>query len=176
MWEKERKGGEQHVLTEFVLLGEVILDQCQQKLKGKQDLGRITEVAVLKINDTNKIRERYRPIGEIPEAEKGRKANKRQEAESEWGGMGELFEVNSANQIGQLESLRFKMKLKMRNYRVRKVKRFRKMKCLECEREFRRKKRTINTATRPWKSKSMLLGDMGHLYEFRSQKFQKGNH
>ena len=33
---------EQRVLTALALLGEVISDQCQQKLKGNPDVGRIT--------------------------------------------------------------------------------------------------------------------------------------
>ena len=36
--------------------------------------------------------------------------NKKKEVEEEWEGMGKFPEVNSANPIGQLEALRFKMK------------------------------------------------------------------
>ena len=86
------------------------MSQCQQKLKENQDVGRITEVAVLKINETDKIREHYRAIGGIPETEKERKVNKSQEVEGEeWKGMGEIPEVNIDNQIDQLEALRFKI-------------------------------------------------------------------
>ena len=72
-------------------------------------MGRITEVAVLKINERNKIRELYRAIGEIPETEKEKNANKRQEVEAGWKAMGEIVEVNSADQTDQLEAWRFKM-------------------------------------------------------------------
>ena len=46
---------------------EAILDQCQLKRKENKDVGPITEVAVLEINETGKIRELYRAICEIPE-------------------------------------------------------------------------------------------------------------
>ena len=64
-------------------------------------MGRIAEVAVLKINETSKIRELYRAIGEIPETEKERMVNKRQEVEAGWKAMGEIVEVNSADQNDQ---------------------------------------------------------------------------
>ena len=73
---KKGRGEEQQVLTALALLGGVILDQRQKKLMGNKDLVRITEVAVLKINEAGKIRERYRAIGEIPETEKERNVNK----------------------------------------------------------------------------------------------------
>ena len=68
---------EQRVLTELAFLAEVIFGQYQQKLKENQDVGRFTEVAVLKINETNKIRELCRAICEIPETEQEKDANKR---------------------------------------------------------------------------------------------------
>ena len=80
MCEKERVEGEQPVLTAMALLEEVILGQRQQNLKENQDAIRINEVAVLGINETNKIRELYRVLGEIPENGKGKNVNKMQEA------------------------------------------------------------------------------------------------
>ena len=78
-------------------------------------MGRIAEVAVFKNNETGEIRELYRAIGGIPETEKERNANKRQEVEEEWESMGGISEVNSANQTDQLEALRFNMKSKNAN-------------------------------------------------------------
>ena len=117
-----KKGNEEerHVLTALALLGEVISDQCQKKLKENQDAGRITEVAVLGINESGKIREIYRAIGEIPETEKERNVNKMQEVGEEWEAMEEISEVNSANQTDLLEALRFKMKSKIAIYQVQK--------------------------------------------------------
>ena len=51
----------------WILWGVLILDQCQLKFKANQDLGSITEVAVLKVDETNEIRDIYREICEIPE-------------------------------------------------------------------------------------------------------------
>ena len=101
---------EQRVLMALALLGEVILGQRQKRLMENRDAGRITEVAVLKINEANKIRELYRRIGEIPETEKEKEVGKRGEMEEEWEAMGEISEVASANQTDQLEALRFTMK------------------------------------------------------------------
>ena len=64
---KNGNGEEQHVLTALALLGEVISDHRQVELKENKDAGLITVVAVSKINETNRIREIYRTIGEIPE-------------------------------------------------------------------------------------------------------------
>ena len=123
-------GEEQRVLTALAHLEEVISDQCQRNLKENQVVGRITEVAVLEINETNKIRELYRGIGEIPETEKEKDANKRQEVENGWAAMGGISEVNSADRIGQLAALRFEMKSKKNtSYQIQKARKFRKMKC-----------------------------------------------
>ena len=62
---------EQHVLAALALLGEVITDQRQVELKENQDADLITDSAVLGINETNKIRELYRALCEIPETVKG---------------------------------------------------------------------------------------------------------
>ena len=47
--------------------GEVILDQCQEKLQENQDANSITEMAVLKANESNRIRELRGAIFENPE-------------------------------------------------------------------------------------------------------------
>ena len=108
-------GEEQRVLTALCLLEEVILDQCQKNLKWDPDVIRITEVAVSGINEATKIRELYRALCEIPETEKEKDANKMEEVEKEWEAMGGISEVNSADQIDQLEALRYKMKSKNYN-------------------------------------------------------------
>ena len=51
----------------LALMGELISDHRRAKLKENQDADSITEVAALKANVTNKIREIYRGVCEIPE-------------------------------------------------------------------------------------------------------------
>ena len=94
-----KKGSEeeQQVLAALAFLEEVISDQCRLKLKENQDADLITEPAVLGINETNKIRELYRTLCEIPETKKEMKSN--QEIAKEWKEMGEIPEVNSAGRI-----------------------------------------------------------------------------
>ena len=60
-------GEEREGLTALALMEEVIPDQRQWKFKENQDLGSITEVAVLKVKETSKIRDLYWPVCEIPE-------------------------------------------------------------------------------------------------------------
>ena len=69
-------GGEQRVLTALPLLEEVISDQRRQNSKENQDLHRITAVAVLKINESGRIRELCRAFCEIHETEKERMRTK----------------------------------------------------------------------------------------------------
>ena len=64
------KGRNGRIRTGFsgdVPYGRGDLQRRQLKLKANQDANPITEVAVLKINETDKIRELYRAICEIPE-------------------------------------------------------------------------------------------------------------
>ena len=58
---------ERDVLSALDLMEELILDQRQLKFKANQDAVPVTEVAVLKANGANKIRDLYRAIFEIPE-------------------------------------------------------------------------------------------------------------
>ena len=60
-------GEEKQVLPALSLMDELISDHCQLGFKENQDAGPITEAAVLKVNESNKIREIYRAILEIPE-------------------------------------------------------------------------------------------------------------
>ena len=166
-------GEEQRVLTALALLGEVISDQRQKKLKGNQDVGRITEVTVLQINETGEIRELYRTLGEIPETEKEKEVHQRREVEAECEAMGGIFEVNSADQVDQLEARRFKMKPKNSNLPSSKAEKFREMKCRDCERKSQREKLTISTAARPGKLKLGQSENMGPLYKFLSREFRR---
>ena len=70
MARKKGIGEENHVLASRALFEEVILDQRQVRLKENQDVNLITESAVLKISETNEIRELYRALIEIPETER----------------------------------------------------------------------------------------------------------
>ena len=78
-------------------------------------MGGITDVAVLKINEANKMRELYRVLGEIHETGKEKNVDKKKEVGGECKAMGEISEVNSADQIGQLDAFRFEMKSKNSN-------------------------------------------------------------
>ena len=60
-------GESKEVLPSLALMGEVILDQCRLKFKANQDAGAITEVAVLKVKETNEILALCRAIWVIPE-------------------------------------------------------------------------------------------------------------
>ena len=55
------------VLTAMSLMGELISAQFQLGFKANKDVGPITEVAVLKVKETNEIRDLSRAIFEIPE-------------------------------------------------------------------------------------------------------------
>ena len=70
-------------------------------------------MAVLKTNETNKIKELYRVIGEIPKTEKERNAKESQKVGEEWKAMGEICDVDIANQTDQLGALGFKMESKI---------------------------------------------------------------
>ena len=82
----------------MALLGEVISDQRQQKMKENKDANRITEVEVLKINETSKF---VNFIGRLAKFQKRREretnVNKMQEVEGEWKAMGEISGADSAN-------------------------------------------------------------------------------
>ena len=94
----------------MALFEEVISDHRQVELGGNQDVNLITDAAVLEIRETTKIRELYRALSEIPETAKAKELKVKQEVAKEWKEMEEIQEANSADQIYQLEALRFKMK------------------------------------------------------------------
>ena len=60
-------GEEKEVLSALALMEEFISDQRQLKFKDNPDANSITEVAILKVNEANKIRDLYRGMCEIPE-------------------------------------------------------------------------------------------------------------
>ena len=109
MCEKERNWIRKQVLSSLAHFGEAISDQCQLKLQENQDVNLITDAAVLEINESGKIRELCRAIGEIPETAKKKELKEKREVAKDWAELGEIREVNSADKIGQLEALRFKM-------------------------------------------------------------------
>ena len=89
--------------------------------------------------------------------------------------MEEIQEVNSADQIDQLEDLRFKMKSGNFNLSSTKVGKFWETKCLGCEKKFRREKRSINMGMRLGELGSKRSGNMGLLGEYISRKFRMGS-
>ena len=67
MVRKHEMGESRKVLTALALMGELISDQRQVKLKENKDADSITEAAVLKVSESSNIREICRAICEIPE-------------------------------------------------------------------------------------------------------------
>ena len=78
-------------------------------LKGNKDANAITESAVLKVEDTNRIRERYRAICEIPENPIEIELGKKQEIDNGRGALGVIQAVGSEGEIDKLNDLRYKM-------------------------------------------------------------------
>ena len=99
----------------MALFEEIIVGQCQLKWKENQDVNQLTEMATLKINETNKIKELYKIIGEFTESEKEKQMKERQKFEEEWKEMEAINNSQKVNQTDQLEALRFKMKAKIHN-------------------------------------------------------------
>ena len=83
-------------------------------MKENQDAERITESAVLKINEANKIKELYRLMGNSGNGKENQLGEK-QEVEEEWGEMGKLRDVNSADPKDQLPALRVMAKSNNKN-------------------------------------------------------------
>ena len=70
----------------------------------------ITEKSALKAQETNRIRKLFRAICEIPGKPIEIELSKKREMGNEWESLEESNVVNSADQIGQLNALRFKMR------------------------------------------------------------------
>ena len=88
MCAKERNWRKQTGLAAMALFEEAILDHLQVKLTGNQDVNLITESEVLQISETDKIRELYRALSEIPETAKGKnwkKSKKFRKNGKRWG-------------------------------------------------------------------------------------------
>ena len=62
---------------------EVIATRRQLKLNGNQEAYLITEKAILKVQETNKIRERYRVVCEFPAKPSDAELRKKREIEIE---------------------------------------------------------------------------------------------
>ena len=58
------------VLDALALFEDITADQWKLKRKGNRDVNQLTETATLKINETSKIKELYKIIGEFTESEK----------------------------------------------------------------------------------------------------------
>ena len=102
-------GDENRFLAALALMGEVLSGRRQLELGGNQEAGSITEAAVLGINETGQIRYLYRAIFEIPEKPNEIELRTKKEMVNGWKDLAEIREVNSADQIGQLNALRFEM-------------------------------------------------------------------
>ena len=83
----------------------MIGNQCMVKRGNNENAKLIAEEAVLKVKGTNKIRELYRILNEIPETEKKKELRIKQEVEKEWN---EWDIVLSAGEVDPLVGLRFK--------------------------------------------------------------------
>jgi hypothetical protein len=64
----EERNEEKDVLVSLALMEEMIVNQCMVKRRKNESLKLIAEGAVLKVKETNKIRELYRILNEIPES------------------------------------------------------------------------------------------------------------
>ena len=104
----------------MALFGEIIVDQCQTKRKENQDAKQLTETATLKINETNKIKELYKILGEFTVSEKEKQLKESQKVEEEWKEMEDINNLSKVNQIGQLEVLELKEK-ERNNYNLPKI-------------------------------------------------------
>ena len=85
---KKGEEEEKKVLAALALFGEIVVGQCQAKRKENQDAKQLTETATMEINETNKIKELYKILGEFTESEKEKQLKERQQVEGEWGGNG----------------------------------------------------------------------------------------
>ena len=122
---------------------DIIADQCQVKPKENQDGGSVTEVAVLKVNEANEIRDLYRGVAKFRKTERNR-TGKKEEVENEWGALGEIQERNSAGRIDQLNALRFEMQSEKHNMSRGESEGIWEIKCRVRERKFQKKKLATN--------------------------------
>ena len=74
---------EKDVLASLALMEEMIVNQCMVKKRKNESSKLIAEGAVLKVKETNKIRELYRILNEIPESYKEKELRIKQEVEKE---------------------------------------------------------------------------------------------
>ena len=104
--EKVRSREEKRVLTAYSIARELIADQCQLKLKENQDAYSITEAAVLKVRKRTKF---GNFVGDLRNFRKRSEIalTKKQGVKNEWEYSDENKEVDSANQIDQLNARRF---------------------------------------------------------------------
>ena len=112
-------------------------------------------------------------IGGIPETEKERNADKRQEVEEEWEEMEEISDVNCDNQTDQLEAMRFEMKSKIPIYQVRKARRYRKNEMPGTRGEIP-KEAYDKYGDAAGKIEIDAVGKHGAFYEFLSREFRRG--
>ena len=89
-------------------MGEMIANQCMAKRRKNESSKLIEEGAVLKVKETNKIRELYRIMNEIPESYKEKELRIKQEVENEWNEWNNVADVMSADEVDPLIGLRFK--------------------------------------------------------------------
>ena len=106
-----RNPEEKKILTELGIMEAVISNHRHVKLKENQEANLITKSAILKAQETNKIRELCRAIFEFPEKPSEIELRKKKEIETECEFLEESKNVNSADQIDQLNALRCKMQM-----------------------------------------------------------------
>ena len=99
---------EKDVLASLALMEEMIANQCMVKRRKNESSKLIAEGAVLKVKETNKIRELYRILNEIPESYKEKELRIKQEVEKEWSEWNNAIDVRGADEVGPLIGLRFK--------------------------------------------------------------------
>ena len=171
---KKGIGEAKQVLAALALFEEVISDHRQVELGGNQDVNLITDAAVLEIRETTKIRELYRALSEIPETAKAKELKVKQEVAKEWKEMEEIQEANSADQIYQLEALRFKMKSKYFNLSSSKSEKILENEMPGMRRGIPKGKRSINTGMRLGELESKRSENMELSGGRLSREFRRG--
>ena len=104
----EERNGEKDVLASLALMEEMVANQCMVKRRKSESAKLLAEGAVLEVKETNKVRELYRIMNEIPESKKEKELRIRQEVEKEWNEWNNVVDVKSADEVDPLIGISFK--------------------------------------------------------------------
>ena len=105
-------------LTALDFAEEVIASQRRLKLKENREPNLIAQKEILEAQGTSKILELYRVICEFPGQTIEIELGKKRKIETEWEFLEGCKKVNSADQINQLNALRFKTQMESKNLAI----------------------------------------------------------